>query len=160
MSESRHRGLVFLGCSFAWLLLIAPENAYAMNCKITASQMTFGTYMPLTPTHVDVMGQFSIRCQAQPGTFVVTIGPGMSGTQLARILSAGGGNSLNYNLYLDPARTQIWGDGTPPSFTVTGVRPNSGRPNFYNYPIYGRIFANQAPNPGLYADNLIATVLF
>jgi spore coat protein U-like protein len=160
MSKSRHRVLVILGCSFASLLLIASENAYAINCRINVTPMSFGTYMPLTPTHVDVIGQFTIRCQAQSGTFVVAIGPGMSGNQLARILSAGAGNSLDYNLYRDAARTQIWGDGNPPSFVVTGVRPNRGRPTVYNYPIYGRIFANQAPNPGQYADSLVATVLF
>ena len=122
--------------------------------------MSFGTYMPLTPTHVDVIGQFTIRCQAQPGTFVVAIAHGMSGNQLARTLSAGGGNTLDYNLYRDPARTQIWGDGNLPSFVVTGVRQRRGRPSVYNYPIYGRVFANQAPNPGQYVDNLVATVLF
>ena len=160
MSESRHRVLLILGCSFAWLLLIAPENAYAIRCRVALTQMTFGTYMPLTPTHVDVIGQIRIRCGGQPGSFVVTIGPGMSLDHSARIMSAGGGNTLDYNLYIDPARIQIWGDGTLQSFVVTGVRPGRGPADIYNYPIYGRVFANQAPNAGLYADDVVVTVIF
>jgi spore coat protein U-like protein len=160
MSESRHRVLVILGCSFAWLLLIAPQNAYAITCKVLVTQMNFGTYMPLTPTHVDVLGQIGIRCGGQPGSFVVTIGPGMSTDHLARVMSAGGGNTLDYNLYIDPARLQIWGDGTNQSFVVSGVRPSRGQPDRYDYPIYGRVFANQAPNAGQYVDNVVVTVLF
>ena len=84
----------------------------------------------------------------------------MSLNHLARLMSAGGGNTLDYNLYIDPARLQIWGDGTLQSFVVTGVRPNKGQPSTYNYPIYGRVFANQAPNAGQYVDNLVVTVIF
>jgi len=84
----------------------------------------------------------------------------MSGDPTARALISTGTTPLLYNLYRDAGRTQIWGDGTPPSFTVSGVRPNRGRPTSYNYPIYGRIFANQAPDAGLYNDDPLVTVLF
>lgn len=140
--------------------LLFSESAHAINCRITVGPISFGTYMPLTPSHVDVVGQFNVRCQAQPGSFSVTIGPGISGNQMARTLSAGGAEILYYNLFRDAARTEIWGDGTPPTFVVNGMRPSQGRPTFYNYPVYGRIFSSQAPNPGVYNDNLLVTVLF
>lgn len=139
---------------------LAPGVAFAINCRVTVVALNFGTYMPLTPAHVDVNGQLEVRCQAQPGTFTVTIGPGVSGDQLARTLSAGGGGVIYYNLYRDAARIEVWGDGTPPTFTVSGARSSTGRPTFYNYPVYGRLFANQSPNPGIYNDNVLVTVLF
>ena len=142
------------------LLLAMPQLAFAIQCKLRVNPVNFGVYEPLTPVHLDVIGQIQVRCQAQPGIFSVSIGPGISGDQLARILSAGGGNVLFYNLFRDAARTQVWGDGTPPTFVVTGSRTTRGRPSLFNYPIYGRIFANQAPDPGLYTDNLVITVLF
>lgn len=147
-------------CAIAVSILLLPATAHAINCRINLGPINFGLYMPLTPASVDVIGQFDVRCQSQPGSFVITIGSGISGNHLARTLSAGGGNILNYNLYRDAARTQIWGDGTPPTFTVTGSRTNSGRPSFFNYPVYGRIYANQAPNTGTYSDNLLVTILF
>jgi spore coat protein U-like protein len=137
-----------------------PLAAHAINCRISLGPINFGLYMPLTAVPVDVVGQFDVRCQAQPGTFAVIIGAGISGDQLARTLSAGGADVLNYNLYRDAARTQIWGDGTPPTVMVTGSRPSQGRPTSYSYTVYGRVFANQAPNTGIYSDNLLVTVLF
>ena len=141
-------------------LLLIPSVASAINCQIRLNPIVFGIYMPLTPVHLDVIGSITIRCMAQPGNYAVTIGPGLGGNQLARTLSAGGGNILNYNLYRDAARSQIWGDGTPPTFTVTGTRPNRGRPTVTDHSVYGRVFSNQAPNPGTYTDNLLVTVLF
>ena len=142
------------------VVAVMPQLAFAIQCGVRVNPINFGVYEPLTPVHLDVIGQIQVRCQAQPGTFSVSIGPGTSGDQLARRLSAGGGNVLFYNLFRDAARTQVWGDGTPPTFVVTGSRTTAGRPSVFNYPIYGRVFANQAPEPGLYSDNLVITVLF
>ena len=156
---SRQSGKLFC-CILGVLLLVLPLTANAITCRIGLRPIDFGLYMPLTQVPVDVIGQFDVQCQAQPGTFAVIIGAGISGNQLARTLSAGGSGVLNYNLYRDAARTQIWGDGTPPTVIVTGSRTGRGRPTFYIYPVYARIFANQAPDPGIYGDNLLVTVLF
>ena len=142
------------------IVLLAPGDAHAINCRVTLVAMNFGTYTPMTTAHVDVMGQVNLRCQAQPGSFTVTIGSGFSGDQTARTMLSATSDILNYNLYRDAARTQIWGDGSPPTFVISGVRPSSGRPTAYNYPIYGRIFANQTPNAGIYNDDPLVTVLF
>lgn len=142
------------------LSLLVANDAHAIRCRVTVGPVNFGIYMPLSPTSVDVIGQIDVRCQAQPGSFTVLIGPGISGNQLARTLSAGGASILNYNLFVDAARTRIWGDGSPPTATVSGIRRDRGRPTFYNYPVYGRIFAGQPANPGTYNDTLVVTVLF
>lgn len=141
-------------------LLAFPSAAQAINCGVRVNPVNFGLYQSLSASPVDVTGQIRIICRARPGTFAVTIGPGISGDSTARTLVAAGTGSLYYNLYRDAARTQIWGDGTPPTFVVTGARTERGRPTTFNFPIYGRIFANQAPDAGLYTDNLVVTVLF
>ena len=148
--------LASLTLAFVW-----PDAAQAIQCRVTANPLSFGIYMPLTSVPVDVIGQIEVRCQANapPGSFFIVIGPGLSGNQLVRTL-INGTEALNYNLYRDAARTQIWGDGNPPTYVVSGVRASRGRPTFYDFPVYGRIFANQAPNPGTYNDNLLVTVLF
>jgi spore coat protein U-like protein len=142
------------------IILLAPGLAHAINCRVTLVAMDFGLYVPMTTSHVDVMGQVNLRCQAQPGSFAITIGPGSSGDPTARTLLSATSDILNYNLYRNASRTEIWGDGNPPTFVVSGVRSSQGRPTFYNFPIYGRIFANQAPNAGTYNDNPLVTVLF
>ena len=141
-------------------VLLVPDLAHAISCRETLVAMNFGNYVPMTTSHVDIMGQVNLRCQAQPGSFTVTIDAGFSGDQTARTLLSATSDVLNYNLYRDAARTQVWGDGSPPTFVVSGVRPNKGRPTFYNYPIYGRVFANQTPNAGTYSDDPMVSVLF
>jgi spore coat protein U-like protein len=142
------------------IVSLVPDLAHAINCRVTLVAMNFGLYTPMTTTHVDVIGQVNLRCQAQSGSFTVTISAGVSGDQTARTMLSAASDILNYNLYRDAARTQIWGDGSPPTFVVSGVRPGGGRPTFYNYPIYGRVFANQTPNAGFYNDDPLVTVLF
>lgn len=144
--------IVFVACG--------SNPAHAINCRVTVVALNFGVYMPMATAHIDVNGQVGVRCQAQPGSFTVTIGPGVSGDQLSRTLSAGGSDVIYYNMYRNAARTEIWGDGTPPTFVVSGVRNSAGRPTFYNYTVYGRMFSGQSPNPGVYTDNVLVTVLF
>jgi spore coat protein U-like protein len=145
------------------LLVIAfllPGVANAINCTITLNPLPFGMYTPAGTVHLDAVSDITIRCVAQPGSYSVSIGPGLGGNQLLRTMTAGGADILNYNLFRDPARTQIWGDGTPPSFVVIGSRSGVGRPTVNVHSLYGRVFSGQTPNPGSYADNLLVTVLF
>ncbi len=143
----------------AVLLMLPLLSAHAQTCLVFTGPMNFGTYMPATPTHVDVTGQMFVICFGQPpGPFEVRIGPGASGNQLNRTLT----NTislLSYNVFLDAARTTIWGDGTGGTGTFNGIRtspfPFIGAPF-----IYGRIFANQDPSPGFYNDIIDVTVLF
>ena len=147
----------------ATLVIVAvllPGAANAVTCRVTVSPLAFGIYNPGQAAPVDSVASLTVRCQARPGTYAVTIGPGLSGDQLARTMLAGPGQTLNYNLYRDPARTQVWGNGTPPTFLVAGARTAKGRPTFYDHPVYGRIFGNQFPDPGTYTDTLMVTVLF
>lgn len=140
--------------------LLLPGVAGAINCQLTVTPLVFGLYTPAQVSPLDAVADISVRCVAQPGSYTVTIGPGQSGDQLARSMIAGPGEFLSYGLYRDAARTQIWGDGTPPTFTVIGTRLSQGPPTVTVHPLYGRIYANQYPDPGSYTDNLLVTVLF
>ena len=140
--------------------LLLPLEASAINCRATITPLIFGTYMPMSTVNLDVAGNISVRCMAQPGSFSVLIGPGMSADQTDRTLMGSAGGILHYNLYLNAGRGQIWGDGNGPTFTASGVRSTTGRPTNYDYPVYGRIFSNQDPVPGTYSDNVLVTLLF
>ena len=141
-------------------VLLSPGVVQAINCQVTVTPLIFGLYMPGQSSPLDAVAEISVRCMAQPGNYAVTIGPGLSGDQLLRTLLAGPGDALNYNLYRDAGRTQVWGSGVPPTFTVTGARLRVGRPTITTHSLYGRILSNQFPNPGTYTDSLLVTVLF
>ena len=142
------------------IALLLPGIANAINCTITLNPLSFGMYTPAGTVHLDAVSDITVRCVAQAGSYSVSIGPGLSGNQLLRTMLSGGPDILNYNLFRDPARTQIWGDGTPPTFVAIGSRTGVGRPTVNVHALYGRVFSGQTPNPGNYADNLLVTVLF
>ena len=68
-----------------------------------------------------------------------------------------GANTLNYNLYFNAARTNIWGDGT--AGTVVWAR-NVNRNTNYNRTVFGRIPAGQDAAAGAYTDTIVATILW
>ena len=107
------------------IALLLPGIANAINCTITLNPLSFGMYTPAGTVPLDAVSDITVRCVAQPGSYSVSIGPGFSGNQLLRTMLAGGADILNYNLFRDPARTQIWGDGTPPTFVAPARSPRT-----------------------------------
>ncbi len=89
---------------------------------------------------------------------VISIGPGISGDQLARTMVSGG-NTLAYNLYIDATFGTIWGDGVAPTATV-GITP-LGMGTAGNTVVNGRVLlADALAAPvGTYTDNVLVTII-
>jgi spore coat protein U-like protein len=66
---------------------------------------------------------------------------------------------LFYNLYLDAARTVIWGDGSGGTQALF-VRNPQGNNQDIAVPIFGRIPARQDRGTGTYTDTIIVTLNF
>jgi spore coat protein U-like protein len=141
--------------------MVAPAPARAIDwCDVRTVPLNFGQYDAGTSSPVDTVSNMRVLCldfAGTRGTWVATIDGGNSGDPLSRFLSSGP-NQLDYNLYVDAARTQIWGDGNGGtsvfSRTVT---------SFFDrvfVPIYGRIPASQTPAPGSYGDSPLVTIIF
>lgn len=137
-------------------------QARARFCFIRSFPVSFGNYTPATPVAVDSTGRIRVLCIGNPsgsqGNFyTLSIDSGSSGNTANRTMQFGT-DRLAYNLYKDPARTQVWGDGNG------GATPLMQRVNrfflFRNVPVYGRLFANQDPVPGLYTDTVFVTIEF
>lgn len=119
----------------------------------------FGAYDPLAGAHLD--STFTIRIRCVPvAVAVVSISTGGSGTYATRQMSHNitpGIDKLNYNLYVDAARTQIFGDGvTGGTFTYT--HPATG--GVKTSTVYTRAFMDQWPATGFYQDNLTVTITY
>ncbi|MBH0192433.1 MAG: spore coat protein U domain-containing protein, partial [Nitrospira sp.] len=101
-------------------------------------------------------GSVSVRCSGLgKGTEQVSISlsTGGSGSFNPRTLSQGS-ERLNYNLYLDPGHTQIWGNGT--GGTLKHVSVSNNRPAII--PIFGRIPPGQDVSAGTYSDTIVVTI--
>ena len=106
-------------------------------------------------TNVDSTGSVSIACGALVRNITVSLSRGQNGTFSPRAM-AKGGEDLNYNLYQDAGRTNIWGDGTSGTtvFSIANPANNTTRT------IYGRVPFAQDVSAGAYTDTITATINF
>jgi len=158
----------FAGMFALWLLIFplpAVAICIACSCSVAVnSNVAFGIYNPLPGTVADAVGSITTTCDVTLGllsTYTVALSQGNSGSYSPRKMSSGG-NTLNYNLYIDSARTSVWGDGTGGSVivsdaTLLGLLGHFVRP----YNIYGRILASQqGTHPGNYTDSIMVIVTY
>ncbi len=132
-------------------------HGQVFECSASATSVAFGTYTPLTPTPLVSTATVTVQCFVFGQTSVtVYLSTGASGTYTTRTLTSGT-YTLKYNLYLNAADTQIWGNGSGVSQIAT-LTLNPGFPTTANATVYGAIAALQDPAPGTYTDTITVTV--
>ena len=163
----------------ASLLLMLPGGRYAnaatatasltvqititASCTINAATLDFGSNAgtALLAANVDAATSLSVTCtNGTPYAVGMDNGANVSGAQ-RRMKS--GANFLNYNLYVDSARTNAW---TTSASSTTCTSANScylGTGNGVAQPIsiYGRVpTVGTAPAPGAYNDTVTMTITY
>jgi len=127
------------------------------SCNVSATTLNFGTYDPTSATALTGTSTVSVFCTAgTPYTSALNVGSG-GGSFVTRTI-ANGGNVLNYNLFRDAARSQVWGDGSSSTFTVSGT--GSGLLTANNLTVYGEIPIAQDKPPGTYTSTITVTVAY
>ena len=157
----RHRTLTSARMILATALvsMAVPDMARAV-CQINLSTLNFGNYDPLETSPVDSVGNLTYFCSQPVPIVTITIDRNGAGNMLNRRMnnnsSGQDADALLYNIYLDAARTAIWGDGTRGSQIWSA--PNPAVRTRINVPIYGRIPAGQNVGVGGYGDTLTITI--
>lgn len=135
---------------------LAPSRALGVpTCSFgVAGALSFGVYDPLAATPTDSSSTMSYRCpKGQP--VQISLDAGLAGSFAARALTLGT-ERLLYNLYLDAARTIVWGDGTGGSQSGPGVTTHGAGGTTTVY-VFGRIPAGQDVAAGTYGDTIRVT---
>ncbi len=151
----------------ATLALALPQGAMAKSgpgvvCSLATTALMFGDYLPLRRTSADSTAVISVTCTtAATSPEPVTGSIALAGTAPAanRLLSHGH-HAIRYQLYADPARSRVWGDGAASGTTVAiSGKVSATLPYRQTIRVYGRIAAN---NPSaaadFYADTITATL--
>lgn len=124
-------------------------------CSVSASNLGFGAYDPLSATDTDATTTMDVTCTLST-TYNVGLDGGISGNTSARTMDdAGGTNTLNYALYSDAPRTSNWGNSVGTD-TVAGTGTGAAQ----TLTVYGRITALQSVPAGSYEDTITVTVTF
>lgn len=146
-----------IGTALALALVAAP--AWAQVCTdVTTQAVSFGDYDGTAGAPLDGQGQVRVVCDVDT-PYEVQLGPGgnsggtFSPRRMARV---GGTYFLEYNLYIDSARTQVWGDGTGATLVINDT--SQGAQNVHQ--IFGRVFALQVVGVGAYNDAVVVSVIY
>lgn len=148
-------------CSAGWAATttttFSVSGTVVGTCTVSASALSFGTTIP-TPINSNVDAQNTVTATCSNGaayTVALSVGNGPGATFGVRKMTSGA-NPLSYSLFLDPARTTVWGDGTGGS-TVSN---NTGSGAAQAIAVFGRIPSGQTPPIGSYTDTITVTVTF
>ena len=146
----------------ALALCSAQPALAALSCSVTAVGVVFPSYNGLSSpsSYTYGSGSVTVSCLnllfATPVTVAMTKGSAASYNPRTMLF---GSYALNYNLYIDSAYTQIWGDGTGGSVsksdTIGGLLGSS-----LTYTVYGRLPGGQNVAAGAYSDTVFVTVIY
>lgn len=151
---------------YACLLCMAPPVLAVPVCILDVTDLAFGSF---TVNGLDgdpqATASVSVDCSDDGNPTVVTsadysitMSAGMGGSYAPRSMP-GTGNALDYNIYLDPSHTDVWGDGSG----ATQVLEVTGHPfpSEQVYTVYGKVPGLQAGvHPGTYMDTISVELAF
>jgi spore coat protein U-like protein len=123
------------------------------SCSVSGTTINFGTYTSGQTANLDAQGNITYN-NCPEGTLTISLDGGTSNNISNRTMSAGGGDSLRYQLYKNSGRTQIWGSDVEGLQQVLLV-PGSGE-----MPVYGRVLSGQSVASGTYSDTVNITMTF
>ncbi|HJD56274.1 MAG TPA: spore coat protein U domain-containing protein [Rickettsia endosymbiont of Pyrocoelia pectoralis] len=136
---------------------VTAENAMA-TCSISVPTVSFGNFNAGSARTTSVTA--SVTCSALISllmSYTVTFSTGSANVYNPRTV-ASGANVMNYNLYKDSGYSQILGNGTSSTVTITDSYLLGLGPVTRNYTIYASLPANSLAAAGSYQDTITATV--
>ena len=128
------------------------------NCTVSTGSVAFGNVDVTTGAAVDGTGTISVTCTNGTAWSAAADAGAGTGATLSTRKMANGENLLDYALYADSARTEIWGDAADAS-TVKIIGTGVGTAETLT--VYGSILAGQVSLPaGAYTDTVTVTVSY
>ena len=156
MKPHRVQLLIIMLC----IACFATTADAAVSCGISTTGVAFGSYDPILGQNRDTSATISVSCTGNAGDAVnysLLLSAG-DGTFSSRAM-AGSAVPLQYNLYTDIARSQIWGDGTSGTMVVSDSYSLSTSPTVRNYTVYGRIPSGETGlTAAAYSDTIVISL--
>ncbi len=135
---------------FTAVVLLGFAGTTLGECSVNVSGVNFGTYDPFSTTPTDTSGDIHINCTADT-PYIITLDAGINSSYNyfpRKMRNISGISTLEYNLYRDVSYSEVWGDGQPGTYTVSGS--TSGTTDTLK--IFGRIPSDQRVESGSYTD--------
>ncbi len=146
------------------LALVCALPSQAATCSMLLSLMAFGIYDTVLPLANETSATIQVACTPGLGNplttaYTITIaGTGSSNDSVRAVTS--GPHRLYYQIYKDPARSSVWGNGgsSGPGVASSVTSLSSMLPGLQVHTAYARMPALQNIPPGIYAGSLMVTI--
>jgi len=156
-----------------------PPDGQQFRCWFLGRTIIeFGYYDPFSPNDLVIQGRLEYQCSQTTGPpprstarrrssgrtppnrypIEISFSTGLGGDYSPRTMTGTGTDRLEYNLYRDAACTQIWGDGTRGTSTLSGDL--GGAEITASAIVYGRMPAGQNVTGGAFFDVIVMTIDF
>ena len=124
-------------------------------CEVRASDLNFGQYSAQATAQLNADTALTVMCTPQT-SYDVGLTEGTSpGATVNQRKMVSGSNTLNYQLYRDSGRTQVWGN-TKGTDMVAGVGTGLDQ----NLTVFGGVPAQQSIPAGSYADTITVRIYY
>jgi spore coat protein U-like protein len=125
------------------------------GCKLKTRPLNLGAYPDGSPAGILSTGTVELTCKNLTTTPVVSAGPSATTGYYEDRQLANGNSRLRYQVYINPQRTIIWGDGTGTSQPIPAIGTGENR----SVTVYGGMFQGQTGDAGKYSDSFVVTVV-
>ena len=147
----------YLQISALILIMGVSYPAFAVLCDINAEALIFGNYNAYSSNPNDSLCNITYHCTGINTNYtkvVITLTRGVSNSY-NRFFYDKNNSAVLYNLYLDPQRTMVWGDGTENTAIYSAPIVLD---TLQTVPVYGRIFPQQKIRIGTYSAPIMASI--
>ncbi len=137
---------------------LTVSASVAKNCTISTAPVNFGAYDPVAAnatTPLDGIGTLTVTCTKGAAAHIA-LNDGSNGVGSDRRMRQSALEYLTYEIYKDPARTDVWGNTAGDDLDLVAA-PNR---NPRTVTVYGRVPQGQDVAVGNYSDTVVATVNF
>ncbi len=133
----------------------AGRAATVQFCSVSTTSLSFGRYN--ATSNVSAQGKVQFTCTlAQPISIQLDRGGGPAGTMRGMRNAT---HVLSYQIYLDPANTIVFGDGTNGSQFYMNAAPPPNSPTVIG--LFGFLPGGQTGLPaGTYRDNITVKIIY
>jgi len=149
--------MMLVGAMLAVMVSAQPARA---DCEVQSSGIVFPAYDVYATQPLDAVGTLQFKCSPEQKnatpTVRLTLGAAPDGTFVRRMKNDG--DTLRYNLFVDPYHTAVWGDGTEGTMAYIAACCPVGK--FSDVKVYARIPAGQDVSAGTYVDSMLVTIEF
>lgn len=152
-----------LGVMAVMVCVCVPRVSWSVSlCSIDADTLAFGVYRPLESQHVDSLTRIQVTCEGEVGDEVIyriRLNEGNGGSFQPRAMVQGP-NKLQFNVFKNSARSQVWGDGSAGTEVISDTVTLQGEGELVTreHVAFARLFARQSVPIGSYGDVIQITL--